>query len=145
MIINYVITTGEEELAPYKKYEEDAGFDLKIANKDPSIVLWPNKEWRISTGIKVEIPEGYFGLIVPRSGLGSKGINLMNTVGIIDSSYRGEIFCNIVNNGSEAIELKRFDRFAQLVIIPIPTAVLNRVESLDNTERGQEGFGSTGV
>jgi len=94
----------------------------------------------------MEIPVRYIGMIVPRSGLGSKyRIGLANTVGVIDSDYRGELIVNLVNNGEEPLEIKQYDRFCQLIIVPVRIDTFRVVDNLQGTDRGDKGFGSSGV
>jgi dUTP pyrophosphatase len=100
----------------------------------------------VGTGIAVEIPEGYVGLVFIRSGLSKAGVGLTNSVGVIDSDYRGEIKLSmtyVAGNGGHYIRAR--DRVAQLVVIPAPTFDLVEVDALSNTERGSGGFGSTGI
>ncbi|MCA1732972.1 MAG: dUTP diphosphatase, partial [Acidobacteria bacterium] len=100
----------------------------------------------IPTGISVAIPSGYEGQVRPRSGLAARhGISLVNAPGTIDADYRGEIQVIAINLGSEAFDVSRGDRIAQLVIAPVLAVELDLVEDLDGTERGVGGFGSTGV
>jgi dUTP pyrophosphatase len=84
------------------------------------------------------------GMIVPRSGLGSKGFTLRNTVGIIDSDYRGEIILMVTNNSKSPIPINKYDRVAQLIFVPVLLPTLNLVNTLDDTIRGEGGFGHTG-
>ena len=112
------IAIASEECTPFKQHKWDAGWDLK--SNSPDFTLAPGDKVKIPTGVKLEIPVRHAGMVVPRSGLGSKyEVGLANTVGIIDSDYRGEIFVNFVNKGTEPVEIKQFDRFAQLIIFPI--------------------------
>ena len=124
-----------------------AGVDLRACTQD-IITLNPGIQTMIGTGIKLAIPYGWVGMIFPRSGLGAKGLILGNTVGIIDSDYRGEIKL-IINNESldcKTINIQPLDRIAQLVIIPhYPhNAVSINHKPLPGTIRGKNGFGSTG-
>lgn len=100
----------------------------------------------IPTGIAMEIPEGYVGLIFPRSGLATKnGIQLQNCVGVIDSDYRGEIKVALVNTGKSHFRVEPGMRIAQMAIVPIAYAEMEVTEELSDTERGTGGFGSTGI
>lgn len=129
----------EPECMPHKKHITDAGIDLKTTKK---VSMFPHNIYKIDTGIQVAIPKGFCGIVVPRSGLGTKyGLSLKNTVGIIDADYRGNIFVNI--EVDDHYYLKAYERFAQLVIVPVLTSY-EIVEELDNTIRGDGGFGSTG-
>ena len=127
---------------PYRANVEDAGMDLRT---DKEVVLRPGEYATINTGVKMKIPEGNFGLVAPRSGLGSKGLNLRNTLGIIDAGYIGEIFINVINNGSDYIILGQYERVFQLVIVPFTHVLLEIVDELEKTARGENGFGSSGT
>jgi dUTP pyrophosphatase len=140
MIINF--TCEDNKCIPYKKHNTDAGYDLK-SNME-FFDIYPGEFKQIWTGIKIEIPEGYMGMIVPRSGLGSKGFALRNTFGIIDSDYRGEIILMVTNNSSSPISINKYDRVAQLIFVPVLLPTLNLVTELNITNRGEGGFGHTG-
>ena len=128
---------------PTKQHRWDAGWDLKSQNE--TFDLAPGDKVKVDTGVAFEIPARFMGLIVPRSGLGSKyRVGLANTVGVIDSEYRGNIFVNLVNDGSEIITIEKLERFCQLVILPINVNNLRVVTKLSTTGRGDGGFGSTG-
>lgn len=132
---------------PLPQYETpgSAGMDLK-ANIDSAIVVQPFERVLVPTGLFLEIPIGYEGQVRARSGLSiKKGITLINAVGTIDSDYRGEVKVPIVNLSQEAYELMPGERIAQLVITEYTRAEWDLVESLEETERGAGGFGSTGV
>lgn len=121
----------------------DAGADL-IANEDIRIPAYGRA--LVATGTAVAIPDGYVGLIHPRSGLAAKeGITVLNTPGTIDSGYRGEIKVILYNSTDRGYWVKTGDRIAQLVIQEFVTAKFEEVEELDTTERGGMGFGSTGI
>lgn len=133
-----------ENFVPKYATEGSAGFDLFCNNEQP-IVLQPNEVAKIPTGIKVSIPKGYFGAIYPRSSTGIKHrITLANTVGIIDSDYRGDIQIFIVNNGDTPHTIHKGDRLAQMVIQPYVQVEFELMDSLDETNRGEGGIGSTG-
>ncbi|WP_045296233.1 dUTP diphosphatase [Microbacterium trichothecenolyticum] len=121
----------------------DAGADL-IATED----VWiSHGEFKlIGTGTSVAIPEGHFGLVAGRSGLGIKhGIALVNGIGVIDAGYRGEIKVGLINHGSQPFKVNAGDRVAQLIIVPFVSAHFAPVLALPESERGTDGFGSTGV
>jgi dUTP pyrophosphatase len=122
----------------------DAGMDLYAAE---DVTLEPLRRALVSTGIAVAIPEGYAGFVQPRSGLAIKhGLSLVNTPGLIDSHYRGEIKIIAVNLDPETpIAIRRGDKIAQFVIQSVVRADLVEVAELDETVRGEGGFGSTGV
>ena len=129
---------------PRYAHEGDAGLDLLAAE---DIVLQPFERALIATGIAVAIPDGYAGFVQPRSGLAIKqGLTLVNTPGLIDSHYRGEIKVIAINlDPATPIRVKRGDKIAQFVIQPVVSAELVEVDELDDTVRGEGGFGSTGV
>lgn len=128
---------------PEKRYHSDAGYDLKNGN-GTEVIIAPYESKIIHTGVYVEIPEGYVGLVFPRSSLGKKGLILENTVGVIDSHYRGEIMVLAKNVKTESrIKIGKYSRFAQLVLVPVLLPVLEVVDKLNETERGTGGFGST--
>ncbi len=100
----------------------------------------------IPTGIKVALPEGYLALVLPRSGLAAKeGISVLNTPGLIDSDYRGEIFVNLINFSNKPFFGKRGMRIAQLLVLQYSRIIWEEVEELPQTERGEGGLGSTGL
>ena len=120
-----------------------AGLDLYA---DEDALITNGAPVFVSTGIAVEIPEGYVGLVFIRSGLSKSGVGLTNSVGVIDSDYRGEIQLSMIyiaGNGGHYIRAR--DRVAQLVVVPAPLFDLIEVDALMPTERGAGGFGSTGI
>jgi dUTP pyrophosphatase len=122
-----------------------AGADL-YSCEDGDVTIAPSETRLIHTGIAMEIPEGLVGLIYARSGLASKrGLAPANKVGVIDSDYRGELMVALHNHGSVPQIIEPGDRVAQFLIMPVITANFIEVDSLDETERGAGGFGSTGV
>jgi len=132
---------------PLPSYESKyaAGMDVRAALEDP-IELSPGKRMLIPTGLKMALPEGYEAQIRPRSGLAYRnGITMLNTPGTIDADYRGEVKVLAVNLGDEPFMINHGDRIAQMVIAPITQAKIKEVEQLSETERGDGGFGSTGV
>lgn len=107
--------------------------------------LKPLQRRLVPTGLRVAIPEGYEGQVRPRSGLAiTHGITLANSPGTIDCDYRGEIKLIMINLGDTVVHFKKGDRIGQLVVCPVVRAALIEVESLETTERGEGGFGSTG-
>ena len=128
---------------PRYQHEGDAGLDLPSR---VDYVLEPGERAMIPTGIAVAIPPGYAGFVLPRSGLASRhGIALVNSPGLIDSGYRGEVAIVMINTDKHnAFEIKRGDRIAQLVIQRVVEATAVQVKELDVTSRGSGGFGSTG-
>lgn len=135
------------------KTSGSAGIDL-MAVKLPSILdnrnsyfyAYPNQCTKIGTGIAIHLDDpGYAAIVLPRSGLGAKGLILGNTIGLIDSDYQGEIILLVWNRSNDPIKINSMDRIAQLIIVPVIQPVFNFVESFEQTERGSNGFGSTGV
>lgn len=122
-----------------------AGMDL-LAAVDELISLKPGEYQKISTGIAVALPEGYEAQIRPRSGLAAKyGVTLVNSPGTIDADYRGEISVILINLGKEPFVVQRGDRIAQMIVAPVARVSWELQETLDETERGEGGFGHTGV
>ena len=133
----------DENCEPTKTHLTDGGWDLRSRND--SFTLFQGAKVEVKTGIKLAIPKGQVGLIVPRSGLGCKyRLELANTVGCIDSDYRGEVIVWLTNNGNEDIEINQYDRFAQILFVPVNISKLRIMSSLPGTKRGDGGFGSTG-
>jgi dUTP pyrophosphatase len=128
---------------PVRSHPGDAGLDLHALE---GTVLWPGDRAQVRTGIAVEIPDGQAGLVLPRSGLAARhGIALVNAPGLIDAGYRGEIQVLLLNTDRhETFELSEGDRIAQLVLVEICTPVLIEVDELTSSQRGADGFGSTG-
>jgi dUTP pyrophosphatase len=121
---------------------EAAGLDLVGIEK---FVIEPGECALVDTGIKVQIPTGYAGFVLPRSGMTmKKGLTVMNAPGLIDSDYRGNVKVLLYNTRKEAQEVTAGDRIAQLVIMKVELAQFRLVGQLDATERGEGGFGSTG-
>lgn len=118
---------------------------ILFCNNKKEIIAKPNQVVKVPTGLKMSIPEGYFGAVYPRSSAGIKSrISLANSTGIIDSDYRGELILFLVNNGDEELVINNGDRLAQMVIQPFVQVDFEVVEALDDTERGEGGIGSTG-
>jgi dUTP pyrophosphatase len=130
--------------APKYAHDGDAGADL-VCIEDVS--LMPGERRLVSTGVAIALPAGYVGLVHPRSGLANKhGIGIVNTPGTIDSGYRGEIKICLINlDPRETVSLPAGSRIAQLVIQEVTTAQFVEVQDLDDTERSDQGFGSTGI
>ena len=134
---------------PLPKYETEgaAGLDLFAATKEETkIIIPPRKAEMIPTGIAISVPSGYEAQIRPRSGLAAKnGITVLNSPGTIDSDYRGEILVMLINHSNKDFEILRGMRIAQMVISKIEQFNLIPVDELDTTDRGKDGFGSTGI
>lgn len=139
------IVCPDSRLIPTRAHEHDAGLDLRCAHKF-GVTLQPGERELVDTGVAVNIPAGYVGLVHPRSGYAHKyGITVNNAPGTIDSGYRGNIRVNLINHGREPVALEYGARIAQLLIQRVELPELEIVESLDATERGASGHGSTGA
>lgn len=122
-----------------------AGADL-YACLDAPVTIEPGDTYLVPTGLAMELPEGYAGLIYARSGLASKkGLAPANKVGVVDSDYRGQIMVALHNHSKIAATIEHGERVAQLVVTPYIMSIFNEVDALDDTERGEGGFGSTGT
>lgn len=122
-----------------------AGADL-YGVLDAPLTLQPNETALVRTGLAVEIPEGFVGLVCARSGLATKrGLAPANKVGVIDADYRGEVMVALHNHGSAPQTIEHGERIAQLVLVPYLTAAYEEADSLTDTDRGVGGFGSTGM
>ena len=121
-----------------------AGADLYACIPEP-VMIAPGQTVKIPTGIAIAIPQGYMGLVFARSSLGTKrGLAPANKVGVIDSDYRGEIFVFLLNHSGSPQEVAAGERIAQLAIVPVRRETFEEVDTLEETQRGQGGFGSTG-
>lgn len=129
---------------PTYAYAGDAGLDLR---SNEELVLKPLERRLIGTGLAIAIPEGFAGFVQPRSGMAYKvGLSMANTPGLVDAHYRGELkVCAINLSPTDDICIARGDRIAQLVIQRVPIVSLQEVDRLDETDRGEGGFGSSGV
>jgi dUTP pyrophosphatase len=133
----------DDALLPTRAHEGDAGLDLYAGD---AVTIGPGERAAIATGVAVEIPEGFAGLVLPRSGLAARhGIALVNAPGLIDSGYRGEIRVLLLNTDrAERFTVSVGDRIAQLVLTPVSDAEPVEVTELATTARGGGGFGSSG-
>ncbi len=136
--------TAPEGFAPAYARAGDAGADLRCTS---DVVLEPGERALVGTGVRLSLPEGTVGLVTPRSGLAARlGLGIVNSPGIIDSGYRGEVMVCLINQDADRpITLSTGDRIAQLVVMPVVQARFELVDNLDPTERGEGGYGSTGV
>jgi dUTP pyrophosphatase len=132
----------DDAILPERAYAGDAGLDLAACERHE---LGPGERAVVPTGLAVAIPEGYAGFVQPRSGLASKhGITIVNTPGLVDSGYRGELRVVLLNtDSSEPFVVEPGMRIAQLVVLPVPEIELFVVEELPESERGVRGFGSS--
>lgn len=135
---------GTDIPLPYFATDGAAAMDLH-ACLDAPLTLAPGERKMVPSGIAVAIPDGHVGIIAIRSSMGAKhGINMANSIGVIDSDYRGPLSMCIVNLSDASYTIEPGDRVAQLMILPVARPTLKLVEELPQTERGQGGFGSTG-
>ena len=134
----------EDAVVPLRAYSGDAGLDLAACER---VELGPGERALVGTGLAVAIPDGYAGYVQPRSGLAAKhGISIVNTPGLVDSGYRGELYVNLVNHdASDTFVVEPGMRIAQLVVLPIPEVIPVVVDELPESERGVRGFGSSAV
>lgn len=131
-----------DAITPTRGTPLSAGLDLYAA---VTTVVTPNRPTMVPTGVAVEIPEGYVGLLFARSSMGVKGVSLANSVGVIDADYRGEIMLNLKYTGSDIdYGIAQGDRIGQMVVVLAPLFELEEVDELSETTRGVGGFGSTG-
>ncbi len=137
-----VLIIAEEGFEPSYAKPGDAGADLRSTE---SLVLEPGKRALVKTGVKIAMPDGYVGLVHPRSGLAAKhGITVLNTPGTVDAGYRGELMVTLINLSDEEFQITRGDRIAQLVFQKVERATFHPVQELPDSARGASGFGSTG-
>lgn len=135
---------NKEATIPTCATEGSAGYDLYSLNE--KVTIESNESYLFDTGIAIEIPKGYVGLIFARSGLATKlGLAPSTKVSVIDSDYRGDIRISLFNHSKSAVFLEEKTRIAQLVIVPYLSCNFVEVEELEKTERGTNGFGSTGT
>ena len=129
---------------PHMAYNGDAGVDLRSVER---IVLKPQERAMVATGLALALPEGYAGFILPRSGLAAKhGISIVNAPGLVDSNYRGELKVILLNTDPDnSFTIEIGDRIAQLIVMPVPTINFEQVEELTESQRGESGFGSSGI
>lgn len=144
-------------MEPERVHHDDAGYDLRYSPElllggptfPLSTTLRPGERGAFATGLKLSLPSGYAAFVMPRSGLALKhGITVLNAPGVVDAGFRGEIKVILINHGQYPVEIRPYDRIAQLVIQQVSTPSLVRIETPDGlgeTARGESGFGSTGV
>lgn len=130
-------------LPQYQHYGEDAGLDLHSAEE---LIIKSGEYKLIKTGLKIAVPKGYAAFVYPRSGLAlKKGVTVLNADGVIDSGYRGEIGVILINHGAEDFKVEFNDRIAQLIIQKVNLIEWKEVDSLTESQRGEGGFGHTGL
>jgi len=133
-----------DAVLPGRAYAGDAGLDLVACEE---VTLAPGERAAVGTGLAVAIPEGHAGFVQPRSGLAVRhGITLVNTPGLIDAGYRGELIMAVVNlDRTQAVTITKGERIAQLVVVALPQVVPAWADTLPDSDRGAGGFGSTGT
>lgn len=132
---------SDDSTIPTRSHQHDAGWDLYAAEKTHIV---PARRRTVATKMSIAIPEGYVGLIWPRSGIAvKKGIDVF--AGVIDSGYRGEIMVCLYNSSGLNFKIDKGDRIAQIVFHKLPQTEMLEVDSLDDSDRGSDGFGSSGV
>ena len=148
MVTIKVKKVRESAKIPTKAHDSDACYDLYLdapQTGEAGVMLFPKETIKLPSGIKTEIPAGYFAAVFPRSGLGiNKNIRLANGTGIIDCDYRGEWVIALTNDSEFTWILKHGDRVAQFAILPVIESTLVEADELSDTERGEGGLGSTG-
>jgi dUTP pyrophosphatase len=144
MSVNVKIVNKSHHQLPDYQTVLSAGMDLK-ANTDEPIALKPMERWLFPTGIYIQLPEGYEAQIRPRSGLAAKyGVTVTNAPGTIDADYTGEVKVSLINLSRDTVVIQPGERIAQMVVAKYEKVTWNEVVVLDETERGDGGFGSTG-
>lgn len=140
--MNDTVVGFKNQVPPVYATPGSAGCDL-ISNEE--VTLAPGKWTAVGTGLYLEIPRGFVAQVCPRSGLALKhGVSVLNAPGIIDSDYRGEVKVLLVNHDSLRYTVKKGDRIAQLVFVPVVQVQMKLIDQLTATDRGEGGFGSTG-
>lgn len=132
----------EGAFEPLHGHEADAGFDLRLPARVLGVYINPGQSATIDTGVHFEIPEGYVGFIKSKSGLNVK--KGLQAEGVIDAGYTGSVVAKMYNHGEDAVRFRPGDKITQIVFLPIPRVELNKVDKFAETERGDNGFGSTG-
>lgn len=135
---------NNQAIIPTRATEQSAGYDLYACLDDPCVID-PHTTFKIGTGISIEIPDGYFGAIVARSGMATKrGLRPANCIGVCDSDYRGEYIVALHNDTNVSVVVHPNERIAQLIVLPYISVDWVECDTLNTTERGHDGFGSTG-
>ena len=140
IVLNFLKLSKNVE-SPEYALESDVGFDLKAIE---NVSLFPFEQKEVRTGIAIEVPKGYVGLIRDRAGIVQK-MNVHTVAGTFDSGFRGEISIILVNMNDKTVEIEKGMRVAQIILIPVSKAKLVEVKKLSETERGDKSFGSTGM
>lgn len=135
------VLSGSDARPPLRAYNQDAGADLPTLEE---MVISPGKTINLPTGISVEIPPGYWAMIVGRSSASSL-LNLVVITGIIDQGYRGELFVRVLNPNNRPVTILKHQRIAQIIFMPLVIPKFHQVRDLSPGERGMKGFGSSGT
>jgi len=136
------VLMNDKDLMPVKAHPDDAGFDIR-ASEDT--IVYSNSVRIVPTGMRLSLPKGYEAQIRPRSGMAAQyNITVLNTPGTIDCGYTGEVKVILINHGIYDYHSQRGDRIAQMVIQKLPEVELELADEIDDTSRGESGFGSTG-
>ena len=144
-MVVHVKKLNSAAVLPRRGSAQAAGYDLFACLPEGEITLQPGETRRISLGLALALPEGYFGAVFARSGLATRqGLRPANCVGVVDSDYRGENMVPLHNDSGAPQTIRHGDRVAQMVVLPYLAVDFTEVEELDETERGEGGFGSTG-
>ncbi len=140
--ILFQIAPEDRELTPARQHDSDAAFDLRSRVDD----LLPPGEWKaIPTGVKMQLPQDFVADVRPRSGLALKhGVTVLNAPGTIDPGYRGEIQVILINHSAKPFPIRRGDRIAQMLFLRLPQVQVVLTDTLESSDRGEGGFGSTG-
>jgi dUTP pyrophosphatase len=139
-VLNFLKLSKNAE-SPEYAFNTDAGFDLKAIE---NVSLFPFEQKDVRTGIAIEIPKGYVGIVRDRAGI-VQSMNVHAVAGTFDSGYRGEVSIMLVNMNDKTVEIEKGMRIAQIILIPVVKARIVEVKKLSETERGKKGFGSTGM
>lgn len=127
--------------SPEYALASDAGFDIKASE---TVSIFPFEQKKVNSGIAIEIPEGYVGIVRDRAGIVQK-MNVHTVAGTFDSGFRGEVSIMLVNMNDKTVEIEKSMRIAQIILVPVAKAKIVEVKKLSETERGEKGFGSTGM
>ncbi len=150
-VVQVAWAEGADRTLPLPTYRTEgaAGADLcahlPSEQRTEGLVLAPGDAAAVPTGLRLAIPEGFVGQVRARAGLARRGLILPNAPGTVDADFRGEVLVLVLNAGREAVTIGHGDRIAQLVVAPVVRASFALAEALDDTARGAEGFGSTGL
>jgi dUTP pyrophosphatase len=140
VVLNFIKLSKSAE-SPEYAFGTDAGFDLKTIE---NVSIFPLEQKNVRTGIVIEVPEGYVGIVRDRAGIVQK-MNVHTVAGTFDSGFRGEVSIMLVNMNDKTVEIEKGMRIAQIILIPVVKAKIVEVKKLSDTERGEKGFGSTGM